>query len=284
MTDKSRRDEEVSALLHAPLGPLLVIRCIEEINPNRLHTFLPEDFSEFVIEESDDLRFFTLSVERLSELVVECVIDLSPYASDYQQRIDALLACGPSLKFAAEQLLDAPGTSNWFADLDRRQQVWIAPDDRPPTRAAFHPNLQPFGERVPKPLRALWTSTCIGTCPSSWVPYLRWGEEHRPPPYHPWQLEISPTARVYEIHGPEAWHSLCLAFPLYGPDNRVMPNWEKVARTWDGIHLSVGGLLTTEQVCWSTPQGWTQLSRWNVESTVWLQWVFTQVEHLPDTD
>jgi hypothetical protein len=216
--------------------------------------------------------------------VVECVIDLSPYASDYQQRVDALLTLGPSLQRAAEQFLETPGTANWFADLDRRQQVWLSDNGRPPAAVAFHPDLRPFRQEVPKPRRALWTSTSTGTCPSHWIPYLRWSEDHRPPPYHPWRLEVSPTARVYEVHGPQAWHTLCLESPLKAPDGTFVPNWDAVARMWDGVHLSVGGLLTTEGVRWSTPEGWTQLFSWSVESTVWLRWVFVQVERLPDTD
>ncbi len=280
----NRRDKDVSALLHAPLGILIVIRCIEEMNRNRPRALLAEDLSEFVIDESDDLRFFALSAARLIELVVECVIDLSPYAPDYQQRVNALLSCGPSLQRATEQLLDAPGTANWFTDLDRKQQVWISPDGRPLAQAAFRLDLRPFGHDVPKPHRALWTSTSNDDYPGHWIHYLRMGEDHRPPPYHPWRLEVSPAARVYEIHGPEAWHTLCLASPLYAPDGSVMPNWEAVARIWDGVHLSVGGLLTTEGVRWSTPEGWTQLSSWTVECTVWLRWVFDHMERLPNID
>jgi len=280
----NRSDKEVSALLHAPLGTLVVIRCIEEINESRPRAIVAEDFSTFAIEESDDLRFSTLSAEHLIELVVECVVDLSPYASDYQQRVNALLTRGPFLKLAAEQLLSVPGTANWFADLDKKQQIWISPNGCSPTQDSFRLDLHPFTQDVTKPALALWTSTRVGNIPGSWIPYLREGEDRRRPPYHPWRLEISPTTHVYEVHGPEAWHSLCLAFPLHKDNNYIMPNWEKVIRIWDGVHISVGGLLTTEQVCWGTTQGWTQLSGWGVESTVWLRWVFTQMECLPDVN
>ena len=279
----NKRDEEVSALLHAPLGTLIVIRCIEEMNTSRPCAITAEDFSTFTIQASDDLRFSALSAERLIELVVECVIDFSPYASDYQHWVNALLTCGPFLRHATAQLLDAPGTANWFSDLDKQQQIWIAPDSRSPTQDFFRVNLYPFSH-VPKPTLALWTSTRLGNSLGSWIHYLRWGEDRRQSPYHPWRLEVCPTARVYEIHEPEAWHSLCLAFPLYKDDNHIVPDWEKVARMWDGVHLSVGGLLATEQVYRSTPRGRTQLSGWGVESTVWLHWVFTQVERLPNSN
>lgn len=277
-------DEHVSALLQAPRGILLLIRSIEECDSNRFRAHTAEHFSELVIEETGDLRFNTLSAERLSELIVECVNDLSPFAPDYQQRVRALLTRGPSLRYAAEQLLDASGTASWFSDLDRRGQIWLSPDGRPPTPVDFNPDLRPFMEEVPKPRRALWTCTSIGTYPSHWIPYLRWGEDHRPPPYYPWRLNVSPTARIHEVHISEAWRTLCLEFPLYAPDGIIMPNWETVARAWHGVHLSVGGLLTTEGVRRNANEGWTQLTDWNVESTVWLRWVFDQVERLPDAD
>lgn len=280
----NRRDEHISLLLHAPLGILLLIRCIEECDGNPFRAYTAEHFSELVIEETGDFHFNTLSAERLSELIVECVTDLSRFAPDYQQRVRALLTRGPSLRHAAEQLLNVPGTVSWFADLDRREQIWLSPDGRPPTPIDFKPDLRPFRQEVPKPRRALWTSTSIGTYPSHWMPHLRWGEDRRSPPYYPWRLNVSPTARIYEVHVSEAWRTLCLEFPLYAPDGAIMPNWETVAHVWDGVHLSVGGLLTTEGVPGNTNQGWVQLTDWNVESTAWFRWIFDQVERLPDAD
>jgi hypothetical protein len=271
----------MSALLHAPLSILILIRSIEEINGNHHRISSAEQIAELMLEASNDFRFSTLSVERFSELVVECVIDLSPHAPDYQERVDALLARAPFLQRAIGQLLDAPGTADWFADLDRKRQVWVSPDGRPPDPLSFLLDLRPFHREVPKPRRALWTSTSVGSCPSPWISYLRWGEDHRPPPYSPFRLEVSPMAQVYEIHEPRAWHTLCLTYPL---DGALLPNWEAVAREWDGIHLSVGGLLTTEMVRYGPPEAWTMLSGWNIESTVWFRWIFDRVERLPDAD
>ena len=98
------------------------------------------------------------------------------------------------------------------------------------------------------------------------------------------------TARVYEVHGPQAWQALCLAYPapsrlaypVETPAALIEPDWQGVARDWDGIHLSVGGLLTTERVRWGRSGAQTHLFGWGVESTVWLRWVFGSVERLPD--
>jgi hypothetical protein len=256
--------EQASALLGAPLGILVVARSLEEVR-----------------REGDG----ALSAERLSDLVVECGLGLSPHFPDYAKRARTLLALGPSLQRDAEQLLAAAGAAGWFADLDRGRQVWISRDGRPPLGpTGFHPDLRPFGSGVAKPIGALWTSTSAGRCPSGWISYLRHGEDRRPPPYHPWRLTVDPAARVYEIHGPDAWHSLCLAYPASVVDGTVTPNWQAVARRWNGVHLSMGGLLAAQGVSRGEPGARTQLAGWDVECTVWLRWAFERVERLPDVE
>jgi hypothetical protein len=68
------------------------------------------------------------------------------------------------------------------------------------------------------------------------------------------------------------------------PKDLIEPDWQAVARDWDGIHLSVGGVLTAERVRWGQPRAQTHLFGWDVESTAWLRWVFDRVERLPDVD
>ena len=63
-----------------------------------------------------------------------------------------------------------------------------------------------------------------------------------------------------------------------------MPNWAAVAGEWDGVHMTLGGLLTAEQVRVDGPKGWTQHRFWDAELTVWLRWVFTEVVRLPDLE
>lgn len=61
---------------------------------------------------------------------------------------------------------------------------------------------------------------------------------------------------------------------------RVDPDWSKVVRDWDGVHLSTGGYLTTEDVSFQREGVKTELRGWNMESTVWLRWAFSSVEAL----
>jgi hypothetical protein len=312
--DRKGRDERLNAverqtyldeLLRSPIGVLVVARSIVEVGDS------PSDMpfahflgavssgddmacclQELATREGGDPYFDLLTAERLSELIVQCGQDLSPYTNDYQERADILLAHGSSLRRKAAHLLDAPATADWFADLDRKRQVWIARDGRPAEPASFSPDLRPFGAGSTKPRGTFWTSTSVGKCPSGWIAYLRWGEDGREPPYHPWRLQIPSCARVYEVHGPQAWHTLCLAYPAPSslayprptPKDLIEPDWQAVAHDWDGIHLSVGGLLTAERVRWGQPGAQTLLFGWSVESTAWLQWVFDRVERLPDVD
>jgi hypothetical protein len=301
--DATEHHTHLDELLRSPLGVWVIAKSIVEVGD------IPRDMSfidhlgaahsandiafylrELAARNGGDNYFDSLASERLTELIVQCGEELSPYMVDYQDRVDVLLAHGPSLKRKASYLLDAPATADWFANLNRNQQVWIARDNRPAEPTSFSADLRPFGAGITKPRRALWTSTSVGSCPGGWIPYLRWGEDGREPPYHPWRLQAPSSARVYEIHGPRSWHALCLtypassspAYPLSTSKSLIEPDWQAVARDWDGVHLSSGGLLTTERVMWGKAKTQTHLFGWQVESTAWLRWVFDHVERLPD--
>lgn len=55
-----------------------------------------------------------------------------------------------------------------------------------------------------------------------------------------------------------------------------------VAEEWDGVHLSIGGLLTAEQNRYESSAGWTMLSFWHAEQTFWLRALKTETERQPD--
>ncbi|MCY3543078.1 MAG: hypothetical protein OXH22_03405 [Chloroflexi bacterium] len=138
-------------------------------------------------------------------------------------------------------------------------------------------------------------------------------------PVKQWRLRVSDAARVYEINGPADWHRLCAKYPAGSArdasdpsesDNEgwtlyplatlprdseeqdfatdmaswLTPNWSAVAAEWDGVHLTLGGLLTAEKVRVASAAGWSMLRFWDMEQTMWLRWVFDDVERLPDRD
>jgi hypothetical protein len=219
----------------------------------------------------------------LHHLVTACVVDLSPFRDDYEERVQRLAVRARSLWDAALDLLDSPAAESWFSDVHRKQQVWVPPAHvlQPPAESLLRADLSRFGGETPKPRSALWTTTSLGRT-SGWVAYLRIGEDGRPPPYRQWRLEVLNSARVYEVHSAEAWRALCLEYPGETHNGLLLPDWRAVAQDWEGVHLSVGGLLTAERVTTSGFGPRTQLNGWDSESTVWLRWAFAGAERLPD--
>ncbi len=291
-------------LVSSPLGVLALVSSIIEVGgtlpsaplADHMGRYPAETIASCVHELSSRVPradyFAQLSAERLSELVVHCEVDLHPFTDDYPREADILVASGPALRPFVAPLLEAPGTATWFSDLDRDRQEWVSRTGMAPQATLFHPDMRSYGAGNTKPRRTLWTSTSVTTRASSWLQYFpvsgevgRWD-----PPYPRWRLEVLPAARVYEIHGPESWNNLCLAYPAPScmayptcrPDSLVEPDWQAVSQDWDGVHLSIGGLLTTERVRWGTPGTQTHLFGWSVESTAWLRWVFGRAERLLD--
>ena len=138
-------------------------------------------------------------------------------------------------------------------------------------------------------------------------------------PLQQWRLRVSESARVYEINGAADWHRLCADYPAQSArdasdpdasddegwavyplvrlsdeaddgelatdmDRWLTPNWAAVAEDWDGVHLTLGGLLTAEKVRVASTAGWSMLRFWDIEQTMWLHWAFDDVERLPDRD
>ncbi len=64
-----------------------------------------------------------------------------------------------------------------------------------------------------------------------------------------------------------------------------MPDFAAVARDWDAVHVTLGGLLTSAHVAILGPEGQTALQGWEAEQTVWLNSRFdevTRLSHLPE--
>ena len=88
---------------------------------------------------------------------------------------------------------------------------------------------------------------------------------------------------MFEIHGPSDWHELCVRYPAVEEDDgRLVPNWGAVSEEWDGVHLSLGGLLTTEQARYESSAGWTMLEYWHAEQTYWLRSLEVESTRMPD--
>jgi len=232
-----------------------------------------------------------LQVQDLEALAARVQRGYSRYSGDYDDRLRSLRSKSGSLAQFAEWLVSE--MPHWWAALDRRAQIWASPHGGSPDASELQVDLQRFGVEAPKPRRALWTSTFVAEVISPWLEHPeRQIEGHRL-----WKLNVSLDARVAEIHSPADWWAFAMAYrdsaPGYSSNpqsdrspafSRIDPDWAKVAADWDGVHLSIGGYLTAEDVTFQRDGATTELRGWDIESTVWLRWVFRSAAQISPSE
>ena len=277
----SEIDERVTALLQSPLGCAFLVIAAES-------GLTPQEIAQ--PDVALDLGAFAAR-----EMVV--------WSADHERESKAVLQRGPQHADLARAILEEPDTEWWFGPLAREHQIYVPQDGSPPDPARLVTPTQPPSNHERYAQKVAWpfcTSTLIGAA-SSWFDAIDYGvgdirQIHSPPPYPFWRLTVDASARVFEIDGPQAWHDLCVRYPAEGaagragrgnPDfsgdkGRLVPDWSAVAADWDGVHLTFGGWLTTEQVRVDSASGWTYHWAWDAEQTMWLRWVFTSSQQMPD--
>ena len=230
-------------------------------------------------------------------LLGRALTEISVWRTDHAEVVRRVLRNGPRLRSLAEAILSQPGSAWWFGPLDRTSQLvaWGPGGATPPADPAALPRPVP-ARRPPtdweryaqKPEWGLYTSTAFDGLSAALIGASEeagdLGPLSLPFPRH--LLRVAPAARIFEIDGPDAWRRLCLAYrasDLGGlTSGLIVPDFALVAREWDGVHLTVGGLLTADQVRLDGPEGPTALQGWDTEATVWLRWVFDEATRLPD--
>ena len=235
----------------------------------------------------------SLTDDDLSELLTQLDFHVTRYRGDYYDYVASLKSEAEVLRSLGEWLPQR--MARWWHDLDRSDQVWLAPSADPPDASKLVPDLSRFHGEASKPKQAFWTSTLAPKSTSPWLYWVQFGEDQKPPPFHVWKVTVETVARVAEIHSPAEWAALARAYPsaepgftfhgeLHPPPGaaRVDPDWSAVSRDWDGVHLSVGGWLTAEDVPHESAGVTTELRGWNMESTAWLRWSFSAVQPLED--
>ncbi len=237
-------------------------------------------------------RASELTDEDLTNALVHLDVLVSRYMGDYAQYVAALQLRAPEFRALAEWL--PTRMANWWDDLDRDHQVWIGSTPDAPVERLMDVDLSQFHAEAPKPRRAFWTSTYV---PVQVSPWLNFAERRSRGHGFAWQVVVAASARVLEIHSPRAWFDLARAYPRPEPGftytstlprpltgARTDPEWSAVARDWDGVHLSVGGWLTSEDVTHDSAGLTTELRGWNLESTVWLRWAFGSVDRIDSVE
>jgi hypothetical protein len=99
-----------------------------------------------------------------------------------------------------------------------------------------------------------------------------------------WKVTIPMDANIYEVHTPQDWIHLVERFPKLrtNPDTAnwlrwtgcsgpwLVPDWKAVAEQFDGVHVSIGGHLSTAYTAWPIGDHFTILSGWHPDSTFWI--------------
>jgi hypothetical protein len=226
-----------------------------------------------------------MSDDDLDRMVTELDLHVSRFRGDYEPYVAVLRTRAAQLESLAEWLPQR--MPRWWDAVDRMHQVWVGRAGEAPIEGRLMVDLSPFHAEAPKPRQAFWTCTRLSTLVSPW---LESSEKLTRGPERFWVVTASEAARVAEIHSPNQWSDLARAYPRTEPGStftttwprpesstRLDPDWSKVAQDWDGVHLSVGGLLTAEDVPRQSGGLTTELRGWNMESTVWLRWSFDSV-------
>ena len=199
---------------------------------------------------------------------------------DFEDELVAIPEVTEALRPIAELIAESEYTSSWANPVERTEQ-WL-PMRRVPVPAGGPQVLneyrawilddesrskQKFEEDPSYPSAGAWWST-----PISWVPYttrsvagmgplcLYLEEDGRGGAADAGAYRISDAARVFEIVEPGDWVELCRRYPLEVTNCRrnvwfettgqlpsvwIIPDWAKVAEDYDGVHLTIGGYLTT---------------------------------------
>jgi hypothetical protein len=186
---------------------------------------------------------------------------------------------------------NAPGVA--VGPLVRAQQYWVAtgrPAHSPPRvakldRAHFvEPTASMDVPASTKPFHlGLYTSTgTLGTFGMWWC-YLQLhrGSTLFPLPWRVWSVRASNDANVLEITTAAEWVDLVSADPMHR-NGFLYPDWRLLADRWDGIHMTVRAVAATQGMGFSLGRHVVAPAYWDVESTLWLRWAFTEVAPLPE--
>ncbi len=207
---------------------------------------------------------------------------LNPWSADFAEALPAALARGSRLASLAQELVAHPGSAWWTAPLNRSRQALVVDDaTHPPDSPEAHGHWEdyahrPVGWRITSTLRGGYS--CLDAVIASGV-----GDWLQPSAYLRFEARIAASARVYEIAGPADWHALCVSHPRINQNpsspagaGTLVPDWGRVARQWDGVHLTFMGLLTAPFVRHSSAAGTSMLWSWDSEGVMWLPGEFVR--------
>ncbi|MYC35250.1 MAG: hypothetical protein F4X64_19050 [Chloroflexi bacterium] len=263
MTEPEKRVEEI---LSSPMGCAFFADARER-------GYLPEDLANPAVSLC---------------LASEAVDMVERWRSDHEEVVAEMLGLAPVIRPLVEATLAQDGTAWWYEPPDPERQVWIAHEGETPDPSEWRQPKSPPSEwerYAQKPDSLQYTSTSYNGYTSLLIAYENhtgdmWAQSW---PLQCWRMRTLADVRIYELHGPADWHRLCVAYPAHDSDDgRLVPDWGAASADWDGVHLSLGGLLSCEQNRVESPEGWSKHEFWHTERTFWLRAVDAVCERMPD--
>jgi hypothetical protein len=130
-----------------------------------------------------------------------------------------------------------------------------------------------------------WTTGAVEPLPTTAL--LGFVDTHQP--FEPTgasvlSVKVEDEARVYEVADPEDWQRLVERFPMdvtgthdgewrdwgnvAGP--WTLPDWSEVMKDFDGVHMTVGGFVTSCGLALPVGKTFTMLTGWIPDATLWL--------------
>lgn len=191
----------------------------------------------------------------------------------------------------ALQIVTNPAFAWWYEPFDPDSQVWTSPrmpHSQDPIEPFTPHTWQKPGLSLPQhdPIPNTYaqiTSTLRGDSTSELTAFSLYTCDHICDfPLASWQVRLGQNVRVREINHPADWHDFCLEFPHRARDGGLTPNWPEVADVWDGIHVTLGGILSCDQTRYERDGEWSMMKFCHAEQTWWLDRLAMTGERLPD--
>ncbi len=119
----------------------------------------------------------------------------------------------------------------------------------------------------------IYTSTGVFDNTSMWQAYLRHGTDGSllARPWRAWSVTPAPDVRVREVTTAAEWAGFVCRYGV-AVDGVLAPDWRRVSRRYDAVHMTVRAVLATHEVPLATDRGLIVPTHWDVESTLWLDW------------
>lgn len=271
-----------------PLGSRVLSDEQDRSVAESIHLFVEEHLlalDEILMNSPDVLRRIGQTVEHYS---------YGP-AEQWQPLREALILAENSISQIADVIAARSDLAWWWGGIATQEQRWLGESDDATPGLASTPEtpIEPPNDAQ----RSWWWVTpvrrdLLRTTRGPIGPYpcvasvCRSGyESAQPDQLETWAVQIPPAVNIYEVLCAEDWVSLVERYPRPCVDGRnsewtrwtgsegpwLLPDWDSVARDFDGVHVSLAGYLGGAFRALSVGDAKTVLVGWNPDETLWLR-------------